>query len=308
MKILKNRPAAAELGLVFITILWGSSFVVVKDTTETVSTAYMIAIRFGIAAIFLFGFFWKRLKKITPKYLEWGLFLGLQDFAAFEFQTEGIKYTTAGKNAFLTAVYCVIVPFLYWAVRKKRPSPVQISSAFLCIVGVGMLSLQEGFSMNVGDLLSLTGGFVFAVQIITISILTEKYDPILLCVLQTATTAAFALPLAIATEPVPLGLPFSSVASLLYLAVFITMLTTVLQTVCQKYTPPAKASLIMSLESVFGSICGIIFLHEPLTIKIFSGFVLIFTSILLSERNPQLSRRKKVSGSASALSEVKRVE
>ena len=298
LKALQNKSFAAELGLIFVTMIWGSAFVVVKNATATVPTSWMIAIRFGIAAIFLCAFFHRRLRKIGTAELKWGLFIGLQNVAAFEFQTNGVKDTTAGKNAFLTAVYCVIVPFLYWAVRKKKPRAAQVVSAFLCIAGVGFLSLEKDLSVNYGDLLSLICGLFFAIQIVTIGILTEKYDPILLSITQIGATSVLALPLAALTEPFPSGLPAGSVLSLLYLGLFSTMLTAVLQMVCQKYTPPSKASLIMSLESVFGSLCGIVFLSEPVTPKIIAGFALIFVAIVLSERAPGTFRFRRKSASA----------
>lgn len=293
MKILRNRPLAAEIGLVFVTMIWGSAFVVVKNAAATVPTAMMIVVRFGIAAVLLCAVFFRRLRELNLTYVKWGLWVGLENFVAFELQTNGVRLTTAGKNAFLTTAYCVIVPFLYWAVRKKRPRRTHLVSAFLCITGVGLLSLQEGFAVNFGDVLSLACSFVFAVQIVTIGILTEKNDPILLCITQTAATAALALPVALFAEPLPSALPAGSVLSLLYLGVFSTMLTTVLQTVCQKYTPPSKASLIMSLESVFGTVCGILFLSETLSLRTFGGFVLIFFAILLSEWEPQSSRKRQ---------------
>lgn len=293
MKILRNRSVAAELGIVLVTMIWGSSFVVVKNATDTISPAAIIVFRFGTAAVFLCLFFFRRLKEIRISHVKWGLLIGLQNFVAYELQTIGVKYTTAGKNAFLTAVYCVIVPFLYWAVKKQKPRLFHLVSAFFCMAGVGLLSVQSGFSMNPGDLLSLACGLFFAMQIVTISILTEKNDPILLCITQTAATAMIALPAALFAEPIPTALPMQSLLSLLYLGVIGTMLTTVLQTICQKYTPPSKASLIMSLESVFGTICGIIFLHESLTLRSFGGFLLIFLAILLSERGGELFSAKK---------------
>ncbi|MVB11938.1 EamA-like transporter family protein [Caprobacter fermentans] len=288
MRILRNRSVAAELGIVLVTMIWGSSFVVVKNATDTVPAATMIVLRFSIAAVFLCLFFFKKLKQINLFYIKWGFVIGLQNFAGYELQTVGVEYTTAGKNAFLTAVYCVIVPFLYWAVRKQQPRLFHLVSACMCITGVGLLSIQNGFSMNPGDLLSLACGLFFAMQIVTISILTEKHDPILICITQAFATVIFALPFAVWTEKIPTSLPAQSVFSLLYLGVIGTMLTTVLQTICQKYTPPAKASLIMSLESVFGTICGIVFLHESLTKRTFGGFLLIFIAMMLSEHGDRI--------------------
>jgi len=286
----KNKALAADLGLVFVTIIWGSAFVVVKNATGTVPPSYIIAIRFAIAVLLMCIFFFKRLRKIDRNCMKSGAILGVVLYIAYYLQTIGVKYTTAGNNAFLTAVYVVVVPFLYWLVRSEKPDTYNIIAALICIAGIGLLSLHSGFSMNIGDILSLLCGFAFAAQIVAISILTEKNDPILLSFTQFAVTAVIALVVALCTETFPATLGTDSIMSLLYIGIFSTLIALVLQTVCQKYTPPARASLIMSLESLFGSVFGIIFLNEVLTLKILGGFVLIFASILVSEVKPSFFR------------------
>nr|WP_319488126.1 DMT family transporter [uncultured Caproiciproducens sp.] len=282
MKI-KNKALAADLGLVFVTIIWGSAFVVVKNATSTVPTSYIIAIRFGIAVFLMSVIFHNRLRNIDFNCIKSGAILGVVLFIAYYLQTIGVKYTTAGNNAFLTAVYVMVVPFLYWLLKSEKPDAYNIAAAFICIAGIGLLSLHSGFSMNIGDILSLLCGVAFAAQIVAISILTEKNDPILLSFTQFTVTAVIALVVALCTETFPAHLGTDSITSLLYIGVFSTLIALVLQTVCQKYTPPARASLIMSLESLFGTVFGIIFLNEVLTLKTLGGFLLIFASILISE-------------------------
>ncbi len=282
MKI-KNKSLAAELGLLSITVIWGSAFVVVKNTTASVPTSYMIAIRFALASILMLIIFFKRIKKMDLRTVKNGAILAVLLYAAYYVQTVGVEYTTAGNNAFLTAIYVVVVPFLYWAVRNEKPGIYNIVSAFVCIAGIGLLSLHNGFSMNIGDTLSLLSGFAFAAQMVGISILTEKSDPILLSFTQFVFTAAISLTVALCTEQFPVTFAAGTVWSLLYIGIFSTLIALLMQTVCQKYVPPAKASLIMSLESLFGSLFGILFLNERLTVKTFFGFLLIFSAILLSE-------------------------
>lgn len=280
---IKNKSLAADLGLVFVTIIWGSAFVVVKNATSTVPACYMIAIRFGIAVLLMCVFFRKRLQKIDLACIRSGAILGVLLFVAYYLQTIGIKYTTVGNNAFLTAVYVVVVPFLYWLIRHEKPDVYNIAAALICIAGIGLLSLHSGFTMNVGDLLSLLCGVAFAAQIVAISILTEKNDPILLSFTQFLFTAIIAIIVALCTETFPAVLQTGTLMSLLYIGVFSTLIALVLQTVCQKYTPPARASLIMSLESLFGTAFGIIFLNESLTLKTLGGFLLIFAAVIVSE-------------------------
>lgn len=281
MQIKKSR--LAEVGLLFTAIIWGSAFVVVKNTTDAVPTNYILAIRFLLSAVLLSVIFWKSLKKLNMAYVRNGVILGVLVYFSFYLQTVGIQFTTAGNNAFLTAVYVVIVPFLYWFVRKKKPGVYNILAAFLCIVGIGFLSLQESFSVNIGDALTLLCGIFFAAQIVGVSIFTEKQDPILLTMLQFLVAGAMALTAALLFEELPQKLGSGPIAGLLYLSVFSTTIAFLMQTVGQKYTSASKASLLMCLESVFGCISGILFLHEPVTPKILAGFVLIFIAILISE-------------------------
>jgi len=289
---IKNKPLAAELGLIFVTIIWGGAFVVVKNTTASVPTSYIIAIRFGIAAILMLVFFFPRIRKMDLQSVKSGAILAVLLYVAYYLQTVGIKFTTAGNNAFLTAIYVVLVPFLYWIIKKEKPDAYNILSAFICIAGIGLLSLHSGFTVNVGDTLSLLCGAAFAAQIVGISILTEKCDPILLSFTQFAFTAIIAFVVAFCTESFPVQLAADSVWSLLYISIFSTLIALVLQTVCQKYIPPAKASLIMSLESLFGTLFGILLLNETLTLKTFGGFMLIFGAILISETKPSFIKTK----------------
>ncbi|HEX2938057.1 MAG TPA: EamA family transporter [Ruminiclostridium sp.] len=301
----KNRSLVSELGLLFITVIWGSAFVVVKNTTASIPPSYIIAIRFGIAALLMPVFFFNRIKKIDLRSIKSGAILGILLYAAYYFQTLGIEYTTAGNNAFLTAVYVVLVPFLYWITKNQKPDICNILSAFVCIIGIGFLSLHSGFSVNIGDMLSLLCGAVFAAQITGVSILTEKTDPILLSFTQFTFTSLAALLVSLFTERFPASLGMDSVWALLYVGIFSTLVALVLQNVCQKYVPPSKASLIMSLESLFGTLFGILFLEESLTARTFIGCLLIFAAILISELKPSflIGRKGKVNREANSLSE-----
>ena len=286
---------AADLGLVVTTVIWGSGFVAVKNAVDTVPPSYMIAMRFGIAVSLMCVIFFNRLKKIDWDCVKSGIILGVLMFIGYYLQTIGIQYTTAGNNAFLTAVYVIVVPFLYWIIRKEKPDGYNIGAALLCIAGIGLLTLRSGFSMNIGDTLSLFCGVTFAAQIVAVSILTEKNDPILISFTQFVVTGILALVVALFTEPFPTKMNTNSILATLYIGIFCTLIALVLQTVCQKYTPPARASLIMSMESLFGSIFGIIFLSESLTIKTFFGSVLIFLSIMISEIKPSFLKLEKES-------------
>lgn len=288
----KNK-ALAELGLLFITVIWGSAFVVVKNATDSVPVNYIIAIRFGIASVLLLVFFFPRIRRMDLRAVKSGLILGVLLYLAYFLQTLGVKYTTAGNNAFLTAIYVVVVPFLYWLVRNEKPNLYHITAALVCLAGIGFLSLHAGFRVNPGDVLTLLSGITYAAHIVAMSILTEKTDPILLSFTQFVTTTAVSLPVALVAETFPQHLDAGMTVSLLYIGVFSTMIAMVLQSVCQQYVPPARASLIMSLEALFGTVFGILFLKEPLTVKTLAGFSLIFAAVLISETQLSFMRGNK---------------
>ena len=282
----RNKPFWAKLGLLLITVVWGSAFVVVKDAAAVVPPSYIVVFRFGITTVCLCLIFWKRLARIGRTELAGGLVIGIFNVLGYELQTYGLQTTTAGNSAFLTAVYCVIVPFLYWLVKKEKPGIYNVVSAFLCIAGVGFLSLKSGFAISLGDALSLLCGLSYAAQIVAIDIFTAKGDAILLTVTQSAVTTLLALPAALRFETLPRSVRPGTILALLYVALFSTMLAFLVQNIAQQYVAPSQASLIMSLESVFGVLCGILFLREPMTPRVFLGCALIFLAITLSERKP----------------------
>jgi drug/metabolite transporter (DMT)-like permease len=296
----QNKAFWAKLGLFFITTVWGSSFVIMKDITSVLPLSYIIVFRFSLAAVLLSLIFHRRLTRLSRTELIGGIVIGFFTILGYEFQTYGLEKTTAGNSALLTAVYCVIVPFLYWFVKKKKPGAHNIVSAFLCLIGVGVLSLTSGFSINPGDVLSLLCGLSFAAQIVAIDIFTEKGDPILLSIVQLATTAILALPIALCFETLPSSVGTDTVCSALYLALFCTLITYLLQMVCQQYVAPSQSALIMSLESVIGALCGVLFLHEAVSVRMLFGCVLIFAAVTLSERQPDVPQVQEAAENASS--------
>ncbi|HOS30653.1 MAG TPA: DMT family transporter, partial [Treponemataceae bacterium] len=246
----KAQTAAASLGLIFTTLIWGFAFVIVKNSLDYVPPIYMLAFRFTIAALVLPFIFLKKIKKIDLKYILNGSLLGFFLFAAYAFQTIGCQYTTAGKNAFITTIYVILVPFFHWIFTKKRPDLYAVAAAVLGITGIGLLSLQGDLSVNTGDLLTLVCGFCYAVHIVFIARFTEHQDPVILTIIQLASAAVFSwifAPLYDGSFPLAALQNPSVVFSMLYLGLMSTMAAFLFQTVCQKYVPPSTAALLLSL-------------------------------------------------------------
>lgn len=198
-----------------------------------------------------------------------GAVIGLLLFIAYSIQTIGIIDTTPGKNAFLTAVYCVIVPYLYWFVDRNKPDKFNIIAAVLCLSGIGLVSIDNGFRIQIGDAFSLASGFFYAAHMVAISRISKDKDPVLLTILQFGYAGIISWVFTILFEDIPKSFSPNAVFELLYLAVFATAIALLLQNIGQKYTKPAPAAIILSLEAVFGVIFSVIFYKEEITAKLF---------------------------------------
>ena len=297
MSNVRHTQALAACGLLLTALIWGFAFVVVKNSLDLIPPIYMLAFRFTIASAALALILFRRLRRITRRDLQSGAILGVFLFAAYALQTIGCQYTTAGKNAFLTTIYVILVPFLHWLINRRRPDRYVIGGALLAMVGIGLLSLQGEGGIALGDLLTLLCGIFFAVHIVYIDRYTLAQDPAILTVLQLATAAVLSFLLApLIDGPFPAqALHPEAVTGMLYLGLLSTMLGFLLQNVGQKYTTPSTASLLLSFESVFGVLFSTLFLHEAMTARMLLGCLLMFIAVLLVETRFSFLRLKTLS-------------
>ena len=277
----------ASLGLILTTMIWGFAFVVMKNSVDVIPPTYLLAIRFSMSAVLLALLFYKNMMKADRETILCGVILGIFLCLSYQFQTYGLKYTTASKNAFITTLYVIIVPFLYWIVSKKRPTGRNITAAFLAV-----LSLQGDLSINYGDFLTLICGLMFAVHMVLIDKFTEHNDPIALTVIQILAAAIFnwiCAPFLDGSFDFAVLMDKSLIGGLLYLAVFSTTVAYLLQNSGQKYLSASTSAILLSMESVFGTLFSVIFLKDVLTGKMLAGCALMFAAVLLSE----LPQKKK---------------
>lgn len=288
----RKQSTIGRLALLGTTIIWGSSFIILKSTLDSLPTLWILAFRFTGAAILMALAAGKQLKTLDRPALKYGLAMGAALYCAYTLQTYGLLYTTPGKNAFLTATYCVIVPFLWWAFFKKRPDRYNVAAALVCIIGMALVSLDGKLSLGLGDALTMCCGLFYALHIIVSSRGLEKYAVLPLTTVQLATTAVLCWITAPVASPFPQSVPASAWLSVAYLCVMCTGACYFLQALGQKYTSAQSASIILTLESVFGTLFSVAFYHELLTLKTVSGFVLIFAAVLISETKLSFLRRR----------------
>ncbi len=282
--------------IILATIIWGSSFVVMKNSVDVLPTFWLLAIRFSASAIVLAIVFLPRWKVCDKQYLIGGTVMGFCLFVAYTFQTYGLERTTPGKNAFFTAVYCVIVPFLYWFIAKRRPDKFNVLAAFLCIGGIALVSVtgSNASAFNLGDVLTLIGGFFFACHIVAVSKYSEGRDIFILTTLQFASFAIFSWIGVLVTQTTvsPSVFDQDMVLGLVYLVIFSSCGALLFQNIGQKYTAPATAAVLLSLEAPFGVLFSILLTDERPTALMFLGFALIFLAVVCSETKFSFLRKK----------------
>lgn len=275
--------------------IWGSSFFIMKDALDALPVQYLLAIRFTCGALLLGLFCWKKWRGFTADYLWRGAIIGAFLYLAYSVQTYGLALTTPSKNAFLTAVYCVLVPFLYWLFARIRPDRYNVLAAVLCVTGVGLVSLTGDLTVNRGDGLTLVCAVFYAAHIVAVAKVSPGRDIYLLTVFQFAFAGLYAwiggalgetFPAQALTRPEVLW-------PLAYLAVMATTVALLFQNVGQVWSDPASASVILSLESVFGVLCSVLFAGDQVDGRMLAGFALIFVAVVCSETKFSFLRKKR---------------
>ncbi len=278
-------------------LIWGSSFFMMKDVVDVIPPLCLLAIRFTGGAVLLGLVCWRKWKDFTPDYLWRGAVIGGFLWAAYTVQTFGIRYTTPSNNAFLTAVYCVIVPFLGWAVMGKKPDKYNIWAALLCVAGVALVSIAGDFSIGLGDSLTLVGAFFYAAHIIAVEKVSEgDKDIYLLTVMQFAFAGLYCWVGSLFLGDFPTFSVFTPgvLVQMVYLTVMCTTVALLFQNVGQIWSDPASASILLSLESVFGVLFSVIFYGDPVTPRLVLGFALIFLAVVCSETKFAFLRRERI--------------
>lgn len=282
------------LGLILLfttTLAWGTSFVILKNTIEFVSTFYALAIRFTLSGLIIGAIFYKKILKTPKKTIFSGVLLGIILTFAYDIQTFGLAETSPARNAFLTSFYCILTPFMAWFLIKKRPKFYNVIAAVMCIIGVALVVFSNndnGNGMIIGDLLTLLAAVFYALQIIYIDKFQDQgNDNIGLLVFELLTVGVVNIVLSLIFD-MPKGiqvyaLNLEQFASIMYLTLMCTLFAQFAMIYGQQFTTANQASLILSLESVFGALFSVIFGDEQFTIGLVIGFIVIFMAMSVNE-------------------------
>ncbi|GFI30069.1 4-amino-4-deoxy-L-arabinose-phosphoundecaprenol flippase subunit ArnE [Lachnospiraceae bacterium] len=272
----------AIAGLIAVTVIWGGGFVASDMALKSLRPFQIMAIRFLLATILMGGASIRELKGIDFKELRAGILMGCALFVGFAFQIVGLQYTTPSKNAFLTALNVVMVPFIAFLILKKKISMKSIAGAVMAIFGVGLLSLEKNLSLGLGDALTLVCAVGFAFQIFFTSEFVKKYRAVVLNFVQMLTAVLLSVVSLFLFGETEFHVTAQGWLSVLYLGVISTALCYLLQTASQRYVDETKAAIILSMESVFGTIFSILILHEQVTLRMICGCVIILAAVIVS--------------------------
>ncbi|MCL4550094.1 MAG: DMT family transporter [Bacteroidetes bacterium] len=287
-----------ESALLLMTLIWGATFVIVKESLNDISSTLFIAFRFAIAAVVLIVIMLIRKNKIDRKSILPGMFLGLLLFLGFATQTIGLKNTSATKSGFITGSLVVMVPIFQMIIEKRMPTKGAVIGTILVFFGILFLSsggssittfLNElGANFNFGDEMTLICAMFFAVHVVYIDIISSKNDfwTILIAQLATVSMLSFITSFVFAGvsyEGIHVSLTKYLLFGLLYTSLLATLFNLGLQTKFQKVVSPTKAGIIYSFEPIFAAMFAFFLLNEKISNFGLAGGALIFLGLIASE-------------------------
>ena len=283
--------------LILAAAIWGLGTVVIKDTIDTFPPCWLVGIRFTSAGIILAIVFWKQtIKHLTLDHILPSFILGVLLALSYGFNSTGLTDTTASKSAFLTATYCILVPFISWAAMKQRPRSHNILAAILCLVGIWFVSMNpgEGLTLSFGDAMTLGSAFFLGLHLTYVSKYAPGRDMAVLTAFQFIVSGVLTGIFGAFTEPWPTSESFNleTILNLGYLIIFASCIALMLQNVGLAHVAPAPGALLLATESVFGVVFSVIFLGDVLSARLLIGFLFIGVGIVISEIAPLLRSKK----------------
>ncbi len=286
-----EKRLKSNLILLIAALIWGLAFVAQRVGAQYLGAFSYNGIRFALGSLSLLPLILWQSKKDSPTTAKespasntWlpGIIIGVILFFAASLQQIGLSTTTAGKAAFITGLYLVLVPFFAFFLKHTIKLNMWLG-AVIALIGLYILSVNENFSIASGDLLVLTGAFFWAFHILTIDHFSKKVDPLKLSCVQFITCAVLSLIVALCFEKITLTAISKAIIPILYGGICSVGIAFTLQIIGQKYAKASDAAIVLSMETVFASLGGLVILHENLGLKGYLGCALMLAGMLLSQ-------------------------
>jgi len=268
--------------LLIISAIFGSTFVLMKDTLDSFGVFALLTIRFWLATLILGAFIAASGRKITHEELRCGGFLGIILFLIFAFQTWGLEHTTPSNNAFFTSLFVVFVPLLSMPLLHRAPKRKIWAAAAISLAGIYLVS-GAGAGFNAGDAATVACAIGVALQVIFLSKYAKSCDPVHLTFMQLALVALLSTPLMFLLGEVPQAYPPPALATIAYLAIFASIIAQWGIAAAQRHMEASKAALVTITELLFASLFSYFLAGEAFTAQKIAGGALIVLALFIAE-------------------------
>jgi len=293
---MRSRALRADILMLVTAIIWGSAFVAQTTGMDHIGPFLYSGLRFALGSLCLLPLVLRR-QRGEPKaeplqtrgLLLGGGLMGLALALGINLQQVGLMFTSVTNAGFITGLYVIVVPLLGLLIGHKTGLGTWLG-AVLAVVGMFLLSVNEGFTVASGDWLQLIGAVVWGGHVVLVGIFASRHDPIRLAFLQFATCSVVSLALALCLEPIEWSAIVAAGPAIVYGGVIAVSIGYTLQVIAQKDAIASHAAIILSLEAVFAAIAGAWLLDESLQMRGYIGCALMLTGMLMAQlwpRKPQ---------------------
>jgi drug/metabolite transporter (DMT)-like permease len=287
--------------ILFVALIWGTTFVVQQTSMDSIGPFYFTGVRFLLGTVAVLPFALREVSRLHLAGYRFStrdklglLATGIAMFLASILQQIGIMDTSVTNAAFLTAFYVPTVPILALLVFRIVPHWAVWPGGVLCVIGTYMLSGGDLSGLGSGDFWVIGSAFFWASQVVLVGIMAQRTRaPLSVAAVQFFVTGVLGMVMGAFTEDFSLQSIYGAGFEILYAGIMSAGVAFTLQCVAQNYTEAADAAIIMSAEAIFAAIAGAIFLGERLLPMEYAGCGLILVAIISVQLMPLLRRRRR---------------
>ena len=305
-----NKKVKSTIFLMLTAIIWGTAFVAQREGMSSIGPFMFSALRMYLGTLTLIPIIYITLyrAKLNKNYIprsavekkagnkllmQGGLWCGLIIFFAANFQQVGLVSTSAGKTAFITTLYILLVPIIGIFLKRKLHWYIWLAVA-MGTIGLYFLCIADSLTIAFGDLVILIGAFFWALHILCMDYYAPKVMVTKLIAIQFFISGTLSLIVSVFTEPFLFGGLVGAMPTIVYTGVMSSGLAFTFQGLGQKDANPTTASIILSTEALFGAIAGYLFLSEVFTQREFLGCVLMFSAVIISQLPTKADKQLKI--------------
>ncbi|MCK5028818.1 MAG: EamA family transporter [Bacteroidales bacterium] len=283
--------------LILVTIVWGSTFLLVKDTVATVNEYLIVFIRSALAfvAMFIFQLLKNKKQLLNKKAFIYGSVLGVLLAISYASQTIGLKYTSTGHSAFITSSAVIIVPFLLFFFYKSKLFKIDNFAVAIVFAGLFLLTYDFDTKINPGDLITTITAATYAIHVVLAGRYVKKSDTLSIITYQFFAASVVSIIAWLFTDQYSIEISMKAGFSLLYLGLIGTLFCYFVTVWVQKYVSSLKVVIIFSLEPVFAAIFGYFIIQEILNLKELIGASLILAGVIIHSILKNKSNKKSTS-------------